>query len=294
MQLALGTVQFGLNYGIANQHGQVEADQTEKILTQAWHDGVRLLDTAYSYGNAETLLGNYYQKHPKQTFQIVSKLSLKSQASLRDTSIILHQQFALTLQRLQSSAIYGLLLHNTQILQTSQGQNIWKDLCQLKAQGQIQKLGVSVYHPQQIDFLLANFDIDLIQLPLNIFDQRILQSGQLSRLQQKNIEIHVRSVFLQGLLLMPLVDACKKLPIAASALKQFHQVCQLHQTDALSLCLRFIYQQPALDQIIIGVQALQQYQQVAKAFNHAATAEDLDFSWCSQTDLAIIDPSRWR
>jgi hypothetical protein len=282
MQLALGTVQFGLDYGIANQAGQVELSAMQQILSQAWHNNINVLDTAQAYGNAETRIGDYCQHHPDQAFKIVTKLSGASANNI-----------SLSLQRLQQHKIYALLLHNIDDLQKSGHSHLWQSLCDLKMQGTICKLGASIYHPQDIDFLLENFDIDVIQLPLNIFDQRVLASGQLQRLQQRNIEIHIRSVFLQGLLLMPFELAAQKHPPATKALQQFHAYCDDHQLTPLSACLQFIHQQSAISQVIIGAQTLAQLNEILGAWQTAKNAAPMDFSWCSQSDLAIIDPSRW-
>lgn len=301
MQLALGTVQFGLNYGIANQAGQVTSKAMQHILHYAWQHHIQLLDCAHQYGDAEARLGAYCQQHGDQPFQIVSKLTANHAQDLA-------RQFSLSLQRLQQTQVYALLLHKVDDLRQPGHQALWQQMLAFKSQQQVQKIGVSVYHPQDIDFVLDNFDIDVIQLPFNIFDQRVLHSGQLHKLQQKNIEIHVRSIFLQGLLLMPLLQAKLKQPLAQLALDHFHQFCVQQQINPLTACLQFVQQYPAIKQVIVGAQSLTQLEEICTAWQTSHTLANqnlanqtlasqaikaIDFSGLSQTDLAIIDPSRW-
>ena len=286
MQLALGTVQFGLNYGVANQTGQVTEQAMQQIFNHAWQHQIHVLDTAHQYGDAEARIGKYYQQHPDQRFQIVTKLT-------GNTAQDLQKHFSLSLQRLQQRQVHGLLLHHVDDLRQPHQQTLWQQLQTFKSQQQVLKIGASVYHPGDVDFLLNNFDIDIIQVPLNIFDQRLIDQGQLTRLQQRNVEIHVRSVFLQGLLLMPLAQAKLKRPPACAALDQFHQFCAQQQITPLAACLQFIQHCPAIAQVVVGAQSLTQLQEIQTAWQLSQTTTSVDFSWCSQSDLAIIDPSCW-
>ncbi len=286
MQLALGTVQFGLNYGVANQTGQVDKAEMQQILSQAWQKDISVLDTAPAYGNAETRIGDYCQLYNDHQFKIVTKFS----SHVNDE---LQQQFFLSLKSLQQTHVYALLLHSIQSLRKPDSQLLWDQLIELKKQGKILKIGVSVYHPDEIDFLLENFAIDIIQLPLNIFDQRAVHLGQLAKLQKRGIEIHVRSIFLQGLLLMPLAQAQYKRPQARDVLGNFHQFCRQNHISPLSACLQFVRQHNAISHIVVGAQTTEQLNEINDAWQLTKNLTPNDFSWCSQTDLAIIDPSRW-
>jgi len=191
-KIALGTVQFGLDYGIINHSGQVSIDEVKNILDYAKDKGIDTLDTAARYGNSEQVLGEVGVNN----YRIITKTTpLKNGVD----GVIkgLHQ----SLDNLNIGQVDGLLIHNINDVKDKRFGDLFHKLNELKEEGLINKIGFSTYTPDQVDFLLENFDFDLIQVPFNIFDNRLIQGGQLKALKKKKIEIHARSVFLQGLLL---------------------------------------------------------------------------------------------
>ena len=191
-KLALGTVQFGLDYGISNIGGQVSLEEARKVLKLAKEYDIDTLDTASGYGNSEKVLG----KIGVNDFQIVTKTT-----SLQLGVDKVLQSFYQSLTDLNATSVDGLLIHNIDDTKDKQFDTLYKELDKLKQDKLINKIGFSTYTPDQVDFLLDNFDFDLIQVPFNVFDTRLIDGGQLQALKNKQIEIHARSVFLQGLLL---------------------------------------------------------------------------------------------
>ena len=192
-KLALGGVQFGIDYGIANTKGQVQIEEVQSILNYAKKNGVNILDTASGYGDSEEVLG----KVGVDNFQIITKTTSIKQG-VNGVVRIFYQ----SLKNLKQKKAYGLLIHDIGEIEHKQFDTLLIELARLKRQGLVKKIGVSVYNNQQIDYVLDNFSIDLIQLPINILDQRLINDESLVKLKKHNVEIHARSALLQGLLLM--------------------------------------------------------------------------------------------
>jgi len=192
-KLALGGVQFGIDYGIANTKGQVQIEEVQSILNYAKKNGVNILDTASGYGDSEEVLG----KVGVDNFQIITKTTSIKQG-VNGVVRIFYQ----SLKNLKQKKAYGLLIHDIGEIEHKQFDTLLIELARLKRQGLVKKIGVSVYNSQQIDYVLDNFSIDLIQLPINILDQRLINDESLVKLKKHNVEIHARSALLQGLLLM--------------------------------------------------------------------------------------------
>ena len=198
-KIALGTVQFGIDYGINSTEGQVQPNQVERILRYARSKGINLLDTAPAYGSSEKVLGQI----GTENFKVVTKTRHFDSLEINDSDVnLLNNDFYNSLKNLRQDSVYGVLVHNADDLLKSGSEKIFKQLQKLKHAKKIVKIGVSVYDHSQLQTILDNFDVDLVQLPFNILDRRMVDSGMLAKLQEKDIEVHARSIFLQGLLLM--------------------------------------------------------------------------------------------
>lgn len=182
--LALGTAQFGLDYGVNNKRGRIPPGEAAKILRYAWENDIRVLDSAWEYQESEAVIGEFIQKE-KAPFKIVSKLPTAFEQNVIEG-------FEASLARLKLSKMHGYLVHHIQTF--IEHKNILDDLLKLKRQGKVEKIGFSLYHTQDLEYLLVNHvPFDLLQVPLSILDQRFLPF--FSKLKEKNIEIHVRSIF---------------------------------------------------------------------------------------------------
>ena len=189
-RLSLGTVQFGMPYGISNRTGRIPKEEAFKILQYAHENGIDTLDTAYSYGESEERIGDFIAASGRN-FNIVSKAPHLDKHGVSDI-----EGYCLeTLKRLRKKNIYGYLIHKFDDIVRHKNQ--WSKLESLKRKGLVRKIGVSLYNPQDLEYLLSNDTrIDIIQFPYSVFDRRF--EGYFALLKEKNIEIHVRSVFLQG------------------------------------------------------------------------------------------------
>ena len=177
MRLALGTVQFGLPYGVANKSGQVSRAEAKLMVRLALENGIDTLDTAIAYGESEKCLGEI----GVENFKLVTKLPSIPDGCL-DISGWIHEQVTSSLLRLGVEKLYGFLLHKSEDLLGPDGPELYRALDSLKEKGLVKKIGVSIYSPNELESLKKDFSFDLIQAPFNLIDQRLLYSGWMKKL----------------------------------------------------------------------------------------------------------------
>ncbi len=290
-KIGLGTVQFGLDYGISNTGGQVSRKAVGEILELAADQGLDLIDTAALYGESESVLGQLLPKdHP---FAIVTKTAKANGERVALDDIIEFQRvFDRSLERLRQSSVYALLVHQTDDLFKPGGREIIAFLEENKTRGQVEKIGISVYTIEQIHQALNFFTPDLIQLPINVLDQRLLSGGMLRELVDRDIEIHARSIFLQGLLLMPPDTLDPFFDPVRDHLKTYHADLASHNLSPVAGALQAVLQLPEIYKAIIGVCAASELQEIIDAA--APPPTDIDFTQYAIRDTRYITPSNWR
>ncbi|MBF0180127.1 MAG: aldo/keto reductase [Magnetococcales bacterium] len=200
MKLGLGTVQFGMEYGITNREGQPGLETVRAILAEAALNGVRVLDTACQYGASESVLGAALPGN--HSFHIVTKTPFfPVERITRREGDLLTSTFLQSLQNLRTDSVYGLLIHSARDLLKPGADFLINAMLELQKSGKIIKIGVSVYAPSELLTILERFPLDLAQTPVNLLDQRWLDGDNIARLRASGVEMHARSVFLQGILL---------------------------------------------------------------------------------------------
>ena len=284
-RLALGTVQFGLPYGVANKSGQVSRAEAKSMLEVASERGISTLDTAIAYGESEQCLGEV----GIENFKVVTKLPALPKESL-DVAEWVKQQVDESLSRLGVSNVYGLLLHRSEELLGSNGQELYKVLNLLRERGLVKKIGVSIYAPNELELLKTDFNFDLVQAPFNIIDQRLLISGWLQRLKDDGVEIHTRSAFLQGLLLMKQADIPKKYLPWNDLLSCWHSWLDENNFSALHASLAFPLSFPEVDSVVVGADSQSQLLEIINASINVLNIEMPNLS-CSDENL--INPANW-
>lgn len=284
-RLALGTVQFGLPYGIANQAGKVSRPEAKAMLQLAADSDIDTLDTAIAYGDSENCLGEVCT----QNFKLVTKLPAVPDAC-PDVSGWVQEQVAASLARLGVSAVYGLLLHRSEQLLGPNGKELYQTLQELKDNGQVKKVGVSIYAPSELEAISKLFHLDLVQAPFNLIDRRLLATGWLQRLKGDGVEIHTRSAFLQGLLLMPQAAVLPKFAPWSNLWKRWHKWLTDRDVAAVQACLAFPLSFPEIDRIVVGADSVNQLDQIIGAAN-SAPQFDLPDLQCAEENL--INPVRW-
>jgi hypothetical protein len=284
-RLALGTVQFGLPYGVANQQGQVSLYQAAAILTCAQGAGLDTLDTAMAYGNSEERLGQVGVPN----WKVISKLPALPDQALSVEHWV-EEAVATCLDRLRVGSLYGLLLHRSADLLGSQGTILYKSLVGLKQRGWVEKIGVSVYGPEELAILYPRFPLDLVQAPFNGLDQRLVTSGWLSLLQQNGVEVHGRSLFLQGLLLMPPEHRPPRFRHWQPLWDAWDSWLAETRVSPLQACLGCAWHQTGLSRLVVGVDSLTQLQEILTALGSSLPP------WpdhLRSDDIDLINPARW-
>jgi aryl-alcohol dehydrogenase-like predicted oxidoreductase len=198
-----------------------------------------------------------------------------------------------SLTRLKRNSVYGLLLHNPADLLAATGDELLAALVNLKRDGLIKKFGVSIYAPTELDTLysqLASFRPDIVQAPLNVMDQSIATSGWLTRLSTMNVEVHIRSVFLQGLLLQQPIERSVGFSRWSSVFAQFDSWSNAQQMSPLTACLGHVLSYPEVSQVIIGVTSANELKQIiaASTSEHVRAPQSLQV-----TDIDLIQPMNW-
>ncbi|MGI4739916.1 MAG: aldo/keto reductase [Janthinobacterium lividum] len=262
-RLALGTAQFGLAYGLNNQAGQPSQTAVAELLAAAQTAGLTLLDTAAAYGNSEARLGELVGEDAD--FELITKLPAGSPAQVA-------QHLAEALARLRRQRLYGVLFHAFGPLRDTPA--AWQALQAARAAGQVARIGVSLYHPHEAEWLLAaGWAIDLVQVPYNVLDQRF--AAVLPRLAAQGVEVHVRSAFLQGLLLRePAALPEFFLPLAPK-LTRLRTLAADADVPLPAALLLFAAYAPGVARAVIGVDSVANLHENLTAGHYLAAAEKL-------------------
>ena len=286
MRLTLGSVQFGTSYGISNIAGKVLPSEVGKILRLAKKYNIDTIDTAISYGDSESVLGDV----GVDDFQIITKLPPLPD-NLYDVSGWLEKEVEGSLSRLQKNSIHGLLVHHAEYLEESIGQKFGLALNKVKSSGLVKKVGVSIYQPSVLEVIMKNAAIDIVQAPFNVVDRSIMSSGWLDKLNKAGIEVHVRSIFMQGLLLMDRPCIPDKFKRWSAIWDYWHENLNKHNLDALTQCVSFVNSYSNIDRLVIGIESASQLQQILDAIGSDHTT--IDWSQMTCDDDMLINPSNW-
>jgi aryl-alcohol dehydrogenase-like predicted oxidoreductase len=284
-KLALGTVQFGIPYGVTNDRGQVPLSEVEKILETAKENGVDTLDTAIAYGESEAVLGRV----GVEGFKVITKIP---EVSSSDPQGFIESSIETSLRRLNISSLNAIMLHRpAQLWDEKVGPEIANSLEVLRDQGIAKKVGVSVYSPQELVDLRRIFDFDIFQAPMNVMDRRFAKSDVKSFVQDNRIEMHIRSVFLQGILLqtpdalpayfMPWLDWWNR----------WESWLSENNCSAQEACLSYVGLQSAVSKMVLGVTSDQELKMNLDSLQRQSPK--VPDSFAIQEEL-LINPSNWK
>jgi hypothetical protein len=286
LKIVLGAAQFGLSYGVANNNGQVTTQELKKIIQLAKQANISKLDTAIVYGNSEKALGNI----GISDWNIITKIP-EAPTEVRDIKSWVYSETQNSLNRLNTSRLYAVMLHTTSILSSDNAKEYWDALQELKQQGVVQKIGYSIYNPGELDEYYGKYYPDIIQAPYNILDNRLKKSGWLQKLSDDAVEVHVRSVFLQGLLLMNKNQRPSYFKRWSELWQKWHSWLSLRNITALEAALWFVLQEDLIDNVVVGVDSADHLQDILDALGEYHNITVTDFL---SEDLNLIDPSHWK
>jgi len=286
-KLALGSVQFGLNYGISNISGKVHESKVIEILNKAKKENINTIDTAILYGDSEAVLG----RAGVRNFNVITKLPPMPD-HLNDIKGWAVKNVSNSINKLNVKKLYGLILHQSDDFIGERGSELSSILCKLKHEGVVNKIGVSIYNPNELDSLEnKSLKLDIVQAPFNILDRRLETSGWLTKLKNLDIEIHTRSVFLQGLLLLDSNSRDQYFEKWKNAFDEFENWIKKTNQTPLEACLNFVYSYNEIDKIIVGIDTVVQLEEIVSSINYEYKAPISNHLQIN--DIMLIEPSNW-
>jgi aryl-alcohol dehydrogenase-like predicted oxidoreductase len=291
-QLCLGTAQFGLDYGITNADGKVPEPDVRALLAGAAAAGVTLLDTAQAYGDAEAVLGRTLP--PDHSFQLISKLPAQSQeAFTAEDRLTWDQAFERSRKHLGQPCLEALLLHSAADLNKHGGEHLREWLLSLRERGLVRRLGISMYDPADLNGVAQDL-LDLVQLPLSLYDQRLLADGTISRLRAQGCAVHARSIYLQGLLLSPSASWPTWMdPAAREHHTKLEHLAADRGCSLLECALGFARAQHDLEAVVMGICSLHELQQLLQAWRKTSPWEKGELETWALRNSSILDPRHW-
>lgn len=284
-KMALGTAQFGLDYGISNTVGRVQKSDAAEILKLAKSLCIDTLDTATAYGESEKVLGSV----GVEGWQVISKLSALP-IDIVDVDAWIEGQVHDSCQRLKVDNLYGLLLHRPVQLVEARGEEIRNALYKLKQTGWVKKIGVSVYEPAELDPIFSRMKVDIVQAPFSIIDQRLAESGWIKRLRDEGCELHVRSIFLQGLLLMRSEQRPSQFCRWQALWDTWDSWLKETGLTPLEACLRYVLSVEDISKVVLGVENASQLKEISIAALGSLPALPNSLTLC---DKELLNPVLW-
>ena len=289
MKFVLGTAQFGFHYGITNQEGPCLLEAIDDILSLAKKENIVYLDTAPTYGESETVLSGW-----NSHFEFITKIPAYPKNTPFDPMQYVSSMVNMSLERLKSKKIYGILFHHADdLINQDSGPLLYQMALELREQNICKAIGVSVYEPEQLEYILDHYPIDMVQIPLNLFDRRFLEQGYLKKLKKRNIQIFVRSIFLQGLLLTIPQTLTPQLDFARTYLKKYHDLLRENEISPLQAAIRFIDKIYEVDYAVIGVTTPIQLREIILAHQDKNSSPDLTELWNEPAPEILLDPRKW-
>jgi aryl-alcohol dehydrogenase-like predicted oxidoreductase len=283
-RLALGTVQFGMPYGVSNSGGQVPEVEVKAILKAAASAGIDMLDTAAAYGEAEAVIARAAADLGRP-FLVVSKTP--PGASIDGVLAAARQSAELAGGR----GLDALLVHHPADLAGHAGDRLWRALQDLADQGAVRRIGLSASFDDGPRALAARFSPAIIQVPVSLFDQRLVRDGTLAELAVRGIEIHARSIFLQGLLFARESQLAPSIRHLAAALETRRQTIRAQGATLVEAAMGYVLAQPEICRIVVGLTGVRELDEMVSA----ATAPARDISWSEVAidDAIALNPARW-
>lgn len=284
-KLILGTVQFGLQYGINNFLGKPEKESVFEILSYAYDNGIKYIDTAELYGNAHELIGEFHKSNPTKKFNIITKFPHNIEDSLDDKINVYLNQFGIDyLEAILFHSYDSYINHKSQLT----------DLVKLKS-NRVKYIGVSVYTNEQMNEVIDDINIDIIQMPFNLFDNLNLRGELLKKAKSKNKIVHTRSAFLQGLFFM------KKENSNNTRLKLVKEIDLLQNISFKTgysigeIALKYCIQQQSIDGVLIGVDSIEQLKENILFSKSQINEKIIDqINKIKIKNIELLNPTMWK
>ena len=292
-QICLGTAQFGLDYGITNPRGKLKQSDIELILIKCQNLGINFIDTAQSYGDSEIVLGKSMPL--KNKFEIINKLPKQNNFCIENPILYWEKCFQESLKKLKKKNINSFLLHNSSDLLGPYKDLLLRWLISLRERKLIKRIGVSIYEAADLEDIPLK-EIQIIQLPFSLYDQRLLSDKTIEKLYNLGIAVQARSIFLQGLIL----QSAEKWPNFITAdFKKHHtkttEIFDLNKISMLEAAMGFAENCSFIESFLVGVSSLSDFDMIIKTWTTIKSKKCYNFdyssfSWHKDIDL---DPRLW-
>ena len=301
-KITLGTAQLGMNYGIANIHGQPNFESSLKLLNFCWKNGINTFDTAPIYGNSEEIIGSFISskiRNKTDDLIVISKLpKIERNLNLSFESLYkyIKNQINHTLNNLKLNIIPIYLLHDAKDMLLKDGLVI-ECLSQIKNEGLISKFGTSIYNPEDVDLSLKFKEIDVIQIPINIFDHRLIKTSLLNKLKKNGYIIFARSIYLQGFFFIPPEKLPKNMWAAKKYLIELKKLTEEFKISVAQLAFLFIRDISEITSLIIGSESLEQVNENIKLLGENPLSKEIYGRIIEEFDNIpdeIINPTLWK
>ena len=284
-KIAIGTANFGMQYGVANSQGKLSKNSVAEILGLAKSLGVTCLDTANAYGESQNALGEFGVRD----WRVVSKIS-SIPRDCEDVRSFVRAEIDLILTSLNLSEFDTVLVHNPKDLMGNVSEIVYEELQKAKSQGQVEKIGVSIYDPSDLESITSQFQLDVVQAPINVFDNRLQDSGWLDRLASMGVEVHARSVFLQGVLLSAIAQNNDFFKPWKATFEKWNRFAESSGTSAMMNCIKHVNSYDKVTFAVVGVDSAQNLSEVFDAFSARPQRINEDNFG---VDSQLINPARW-
>lgn len=291
-KIGLGTAQWGMDYGVNNTLGKTNFTDISRILQKASEMRINTIDTARLYGESESTIG----KFNLDNFLIVTKTNKFDSIAISDYEVnLLEQDFFKSLECLNLNSIYGLLIHRGNDLLKENSYKLIQKLKELKEKGFINKIGVSIYEVSEIQRILEIFVPDIVQIPFNVFSQKFLNSGMLKYLKSYDIEIHARSIFLQGILLMRREEMPSYFTNWEKEFIHWEEFCKKNKLSKMQAAINFVKSVEYIDKIILGFDRFYQFYEFLRNIELLNNfSKNINYGSLNIDDSNLCNPSRWK
>ena len=286
-KIVIGTANFGMDYGIGNNQKKLSDSDILDIINTSKKIGVDTIDTAISYGNSLNRLG----KFGIDNFKIITKFPKIPDDEKKQTNWF-NKQIESTLKQLNVNNLEAILLHYPKDIIENKNSELINFLLNLKNEGVINKIGVSVYEKNELEEILKIFKPDIIQCPINLFDNRLLKTNYLEEISNKGIEVHVRSIFLQGLLLFKKEEIPQEFLKFQNIWKEWYNWLKIIKLNPLDACIRYTNYIKGVDKIVVGINSANQLRQIIKYMRKPKLYKELNLQ--NPISKELIDPRLWK
>lgn len=282
--IILGSAKFGYSYGNFNNNKKINLKELYAIIKIAEKYGINFIDTSQDYKNSENVIGDLNIKN----FNFITKIPKISNTNQKPKDYI-RLTLEKSLQKLKTNKLYGLLFRSPGCLIKEPYLSFWHEAKNLKKENLVKKVGITIYNPEELDIVYEKLKPDIVQFPYNIFDQRLKKTGWIDALYDNNVELHARSIFLQGLLLIEKSRLPDKFSDFYLDWNYYHTWLKKTNISALEACLNFVIAEKKISKIVLGVDTSQQLLEII----NVKFKNIMFFTWKKNIDERVYNPLKW-